>query len=561
MPTITKTIGSGGDFADIPTWSLDFRNNTSGFYSNGDTAVGQLLNGFTASAGDRVWSIGATTAVTLDKVILEPFAGLEHNGVPGDGLLLDVLSTNREVIWNSAAANYDVEIRNLELENPTGAGTAAVVYWRDSGGKNLTLKRCLIHAPVTSTGWGVYGRGSGATIIMNRCIIYGCDAGTGYYSGNVPTWYIYNCTFDDCTTYGVDSSGFHVSNTTCMGCGTDMSGTWGTVDKNLTSDATAVGSTNYPSETRTSIFTDPANEDWTLQDGTNARDTGNTITSDDNDIDIANNNVAAPYDLGAHEKDAAPATTTTTTGAPTTTTTGGPTTTTTAGPTTTTTTAAPSGNFAINRAGHYVGPRQLNSTTYPVVFFMPQTADGKTGVTGLTVTMWQSKNGGSLEVAAGSVSEIGYGAYAFAGNSGDRDTVGVVDLFAEASGANAWHGHLLITTDDWFAEQFGAIKGDSFVKGTHGLDQQASVPEVWAQAGSEPTAVAAGTASMLAKLDLIYAHVVLHAKVVNQTLGTETLRNEADSADLAQATVSDDGTIFTRGTLELATTTTTTAAP
>jgi hypothetical protein len=91
------------------------------------------------------------------------------------------------------------------------------------------------------------------------------------------------------------------------------------------------------------------------------------------------------------------------------------------------------------------------------------------------------------------------------------------------------------------------IAGAAYVEGTNALDQVAAVNEVWEQAGAEPTTMPAGTASMLEKIDAIYAYAVLHSKNISNSTGKETLRNEADSADLAQANVSDDGTTFTRG--------------
>lgn len=80
---------------------------------------------------------------------------------------------------------------------------------------------------------------------------------------------------------------------------------------------------------------------------------------------------------------------------------------------------------------------QVNSTTYVMQIFMADSTDGKTGLTGLTVTVELSKNGGAFAAAAGAVTEIGYGWYALAGNATDRDTLGKLALHATATGADA----------------------------------------------------------------------------------------------------------------------------
>lgn len=67
---------------------------------------------------------------------------------------------------------------------------------------------------------------------------------------------------------------------------------------------------------------------------------------------------------------------------------------------------------------------------------------------------------------------------------------------------------------------------------------------VWATAGADPTTVPAVTAGMAAKLDWLTA---LARNKITQTATVQSLRNDADAADIASAAVSDDGTTFTRG--------------
>jgi hypothetical protein len=76
--------------------------------------------------------------------------------------------------------------------------------------------------------------------------------------------------------------------------------------------------------------------------------------------------------------------------------------------------------------------RKVSTTTYPIVFMMVDSTDHVTGETGLTPTVTLSKNGGSYAAAAGSVTELGGGLYALAGNATDRDTLG--ELWVHADG-------------------------------------------------------------------------------------------------------------------------------
>lgn len=80
--------------------------------------------------------------------------------------------------------------------------------------------------------------------------------------------------------------------------------------------------------------------------------------------------------------------------------------------------------------------RKISTTTYPIVFFMADSADHVTGKTGLTPTVTISKNGGAFGAASGAVAEIANGFYSLAGNATDRNTLGTLAIHASASGAD-----------------------------------------------------------------------------------------------------------------------------
>ena len=120
----------------------------------------------------------------------------------------------------------------------------------------VILVRCLftdIRNPQTSKGRGVDGYN-----IAYNCSAYNCDE-TGLHDGNFVA---------------------DVSNCICLGNGTDyyVYGA-GTRDKNMSSDTSAPGTTTYHSEVATSIWTDPANDNFTLKVSTNAINNGNTIAT------------------------------------------------------------------------------------------------------------------------------------------------------------------------------------------------------------------------------------------------------------------------------------------
>jgi hypothetical protein len=71
-----------------------------------------------------------------------------------------------------------------------------------------------------------------------------------------------------------------------------------------------------------------------------------------------------------------------------------------------------------------------------------------------------------------------------------------------------------------------------------------AVTEIWAKAMSELASVPAVNGTVLQALEWIF---LLARNKITQTATTQTLRNDADNANLSTSTVSDDGTTFTRG--------------
>lgn len=94
--------------------------------------------------------------------------------------------------------------------------------------------------------------------------------------------------------------------------------------------------------------------------------------------------------------------------------------------------------------------RKQGSTAYPILLFLADSLDGKTGKTGLTPAVQLSKNAGAFAAAAGAVSEIGSGWYALTGDADDRDTLGELAVRATAAGADPFNAKYLIVPFDPF---------------------------------------------------------------------------------------------------------------
>lgn len=92
--------------------------------------------------------------------------------------------------------------------------------------------------------------------------------------------------------------------------------------------------------------------------------------------------------------------------------------------------------------------REQNSTSQPIMFFMADSTDHISGLTGLTPTVTLSKNAGAFASAAGAVSEVGNGWYALAGDADDRDTEGTLIIHAEAEGADPFDMDIEILASD-----------------------------------------------------------------------------------------------------------------
>ena len=148
-----------------------------------------------------------------------------------------------------------------------------------------------------------------------------------------------------------------------------------------------------------------------------------------------------------------------------------------------------------------------------------------------------SVSGAVASVTAGvSVAAGGIATTSFAAGAIDAAAIAASAIGASEIAAGA-------ITNAKFAA--GAI--DAAAIATDAIDADAlaadAVTEIWAKAAAEPAGVPAINATMLATLSWLLA---LSRNRLLQTATTQTLRNDANAADIATAAVSDDGVTFER---------------
>lgn len=91
---------------------------------------------------------------------------------------------------------------------------------------------------------------------------------------------------------------------------------------------------------------------------------------------------------------------------------------------------------------------QQSTAAYALLFYMVQSSDHITALTGATPTVTLSKNGGSFASPSGTVSEIANGWYKVAANSTDSNTLGPLALHATATSGDPTDMFFEVVADD-----------------------------------------------------------------------------------------------------------------
>lgn len=146
--------------------------------------------------------------------------------------------------------------------------------------------------------------------------------------------------------------------------------------------------------------------------------------------------------------------------------------------------------------------RKQGSTTYPIAFLLVSSTDHIAPVTGATPAVLISKNGGAFGAPVGSVTEVGNGWYALAGDTADRDTLGTLLLHATATGADPADDRYVIVPWDPFDANLSLTN----------LDAPVSTRSIYAGADTPGTGtlldrLTAGRAGNLDNLDAVMSAV------------------------------------------------------
>lgn len=150
--------------------------------------------------------------------------------------------------------------------------------------------------------------------------------------------------------------------------------------------------------------------------------------------------------------------------------------------------------------------RQQNSTAHPNLIYMISSIDHVLPLTGASVTVTLSKDGGSFVPAVGAVSEIGNGWYSLAGNATDRNTLGPLALRATATNADDYAALITIVPWDPFdGTRLGLVSLPNAAAGaTGGLDCTVSLGGTASAGGNTSITLTGGVA-----IDNYYNHQVV----------------------------------------------------
>jgi hypothetical protein len=146
------------------------------------------------------------------------------------------------------------------------------------------------------------------------------------------------------------------------------------------------------------------------------------------------------------------------------------------------------------------------------------------------------------KIAASALSAAAFSSNTIAADIIAANAIGIGKIAASALSAAAFSNNTLAAG----IIAASAITSAKFAAGA--LDAAAlasdTVAEIWAIANTEPAGVPAVTASAIDALSWLLA---LSRNKITQTSAAQSLRNDADSATIASAAVSDSGGTFTRG--------------
>lgn len=193
------------------------------------------------------------------------------------------------------------------------------------------------------------------------------------------------------------------------------------------------------------------------------------------------------------------------------------------------------------------------SQEIPLGYFLDST-DGDTAETGLTIAntdikLWKTGATTLADKNSGGATHIAGGVYYAVLDATDTDTLGPMVIFCHPSGALAVRVECVVLAANVYDSMIAASDSLDVEAATIGATGLASInaevvdtliTDTYAEAASVPAA----TSSLKDKINWLFA---LARNKVTSTSTTIALRNDADGANIATSTQSDNGTTYTRG--------------
>lgn len=192
--------------------------------------------------------------------------------------------------------------------------------------------------------------------------------------------------------------------------------------------------------------------------------------------------------------------------------------------------------------------RFLKKDTAQVIRFgaFVDATDGFTPETGLTIAqadMQLSKNGGAFaqKNTVGNATHDTDGWYSTTLDATDTNTTGTFVLQVTVAGARPVSHEFTIVEESVYDNIFatGAVFNNVSTAEVNAEVLDVLTVDTFAELGAVPSA----TSTMADKLNWLF---LMARNKITQTSTTQTIRDDADSGDVATASVSDDGTTFTR---------------
>jgi hypothetical protein len=274
VTVVNKTIGSGGDYSTLSAWEAATDVDISVATGSDEQHNGKLLAILTVAQTIA----GATTdAVAYRNLTYDDATLSTYDPIAGTGAGVDtsaaICITENETFFRATG---------ILLRAITSSSTKAVI--KTTAYKGYTLTDCTLEQHASSSGGSCV---KGAAEKFYGCLFM-CRGTSGHSALRIDSGYdlleIVNCTGYSHGTCdvglggGTTTANTVIINNAFAGFGTTDygSGTYslGTLSNNMGSDTTAPGTSAQDSVTDTDVWTDPANDDFTMKSGGAGIDNG-----------------------------------------------------------------------------------------------------------------------------------------------------------------------------------------------------------------------------------------------------------------------------------------------